>query len=95
MRRRSPVLCFNETNCDPDKLPFGANELNIVGFHPPIVQAPSRDSGKGGGLITYVSENVCTLNEYEPLDNLSNNSDPKEGEFLFIKIKSCKNFPKL
>ena len=88
------ILCFNETNCDPDKLPFGANELNIVGFHPPIVQAPSRDSGKGGGLITYVSENVCTLNEYEPLDNLSNNSDPKEGEFLFIKIKSCKKFSK-
>ena len=45
---------INETNCNPDKLPFGINELVIPGFHPPIVQASARAGGKGGGLITYI-----------------------------------------
>ena len=51
------VLCLNETNCDPKNLPFGGNELELEGFHAPILQAPARSSGKGGGLAIYIKKN--------------------------------------
>ena len=88
------IICFNETSCIPEKLPGGTDDLLIDGFHPPIVQAPARKSGRGGGLITYVNSDVCNVNEYEIVDQLSTNVDPEEGEFLFIKIINCKRLPK-
>ena len=44
------VLAFNETNCSVGKLANGIDDLIIEGFHPPIIQEPFRNSGKGGGL---------------------------------------------
>ena len=80
------VLCFNETNCLPEKLPFSGNELELEYFHPPIVQNPARDSGRGGGLIFYLNKNFCSANDFKVLSHLSDRSDPSKGEFLFIEI---------
>ena len=88
MYRKFDVLCFNETNCNPDNLPGGANDLIIEGFHPPIVQAPARKSDKGGGLITYISDTICNINDIDIIPNLCSNDNPKEGEFMFVRIKA-------
>ena len=82
------VICLNETNCNLEKLPNGLDDLCLEGFHTPIVQDPARASCKGGGLITYVHERVCPLDDIEKMDI---GIDPTvDGEFLFVKIKSCK-----
>ena len=59
------ILCFNETNCNVDKLLNGINDLLLEGFHPPILQNPTRKTNKGGGLATYINKNVCGIDEYE------------------------------
>ena len=41
------ILCFNETCCSIDCLPFGGNELELEPFYPPIMQSPSRQSNRG------------------------------------------------
>ena len=45
--KKFDALCFNETSCDPDNLPFGTNELKLEGFHDPVVQKPTRTSTRG------------------------------------------------
>ena len=84
------VLCFNETSCNPENLPGGANDLIIDGFHPPIVQTPARKNNCGGGLAIYISNDTCNPNDIEKIEELSTNNDYNEGEFLFVKIKACK-----
>ena len=81
------VLCFNETNCDPDNLPFGGNELELDFFHKPILQAPARSSGKGGGLAIYVNKKLAAPSDMDIKTFASCNSDPMQGEFLTIEIK--------
>ena len=83
------VLCFNETNCNLDKLPNGIDDLNIEGFHPPIIQAPARSSCRGGGLATYVNKRVCSAEECVKLDIVP--ETVTDGEFLFLKIVNCKS----
>ena len=87
------ILCFNETNCNTDKLANGLDDLLIEGFHPPIVQSPVRNTDRGGGLAIYVNKRVCSVDDIETID-LNFESPPTDGEFLFIKITSCKNFKK-
>lgn len=87
------VLCFNETNLTISKLPNGINDILIDGFHEPLVQDPTRKSGKGGGLAIYVNKRVCAP---EKLEITKLNLDPTEtsGEFQLLKIHNCKNFNK-
>ena len=81
------ILCFNETNCDPKNLPFGGNELELEHFHRPILQAPARLSGKGGGLAIYVNKSLAAFSDIDIKADISYNSDPLYGEFLTIEIK--------
>ena len=85
------VLCFNETNCSPDKLPFEGKELELKNFHPPIIQNPARASSRGGGLAIYLNKELCSVSDYKILTNLSQNSDPAKGEFLFVEIARKNN----
>ena len=85
------VLCFNETSCDPEKLPFGATELTLEGFHDPVLQKPCRDSTRGGGLAIYVNKNMCAETSIKTLNELSSADDPSLGEFLFVEIDMGKN----
>ena len=80
------VLCFNETNCSILKLPFGGRELELASFHPPIIQSPARNSSRGGGLVIYLNKKFCSINDYKILSSISSNSNPSQGEFLFIEI---------
>ena len=82
------VLCFNETNCDPQNFTFGVSELTLNGFHPPFIQTPARASNKGGGLAIYVNKNLTTEINCKVLSELSSNTDPNKGEFLFLEIKT-------
>ena len=84
------VLLFNETNCMAKKLPNGKNDLELVGFHEPIIQDPIRPSSKGGGLIIYVNKRVC---EEDSIKKITPYSEPDNtsGEFQFIKLLNCKN----
>ena len=91
--KKYDVLCFNETSCNTDRLPNGIDDLVIEGFHPPITQAPSRTSCRGGGLAIYVSVDVCSLDDIETIDIGSEQPSPN-GEFLFVKIKQCKKVKK-
>ena len=83
------VLCFNETNCNFDKLANGIDDLNIEGFHAPIIQAPTRKSCRGGGLATYVNKRVCSDQECIKLDIVPETI--VGGEFLFTKLTNCKS----
>ena len=85
------VLCFNETCCSVDTLPFGGTELELEGFYPPIIQRPSRTSGRGGGLCIYINTALCSDNDFRVLENLSDHSDPANGEFLFVEIDRKRN----
>ncbi len=84
------VLCLNETNCDISKLANGIDDLLVEGFNPPIFQAPARASCKGGGLMTYVNNNICSADDLEKIDLGLDVDGNTIGEFLFVKIKSCK-----
>ena len=86
------VICLNETNCNIDKFANGMDDLMIEGFHLPVFQAPARSTCRGGGLVTYVSKRVCAADDIEKLVNMPQPSP--DGEFLFIKIKQCKNINK-
>ena len=88
------IMCFNETNCNINKLANGLDDLMIEGFHPPIVQSPARSSNRGGGLAVYVNTRVCQNDEINVID-LNFESPPKDGEFLFVKISSCKGITKV
>ena len=83
------VLCFNETNCVAEKLPNGLSDLLIEGFHEPILQAPIRNSGRGGGLAIYINKKVCESEDIEKFDPNPDPSNPS-GEFQFVKINQCK-----
>ncbi len=87
------ILCFNETNSKIENFPNGIDDLIIDGFYEPIVQAPARKSGKGGGLAMYINKRVCEPNN---IDNFSANLDPEDasGEFQLVKIHNCKGFNK-
>ena len=87
------VLAFNETNCSVGKLANGIDDLIIEGFHPPIIQEPFRNSGKGGGLAIYVNVRVCALDEIEPID-LGEGFPSPDGEISLVKINHCKKFNK-
>lgn len=80
------ILCFNETCCSNESLPFGGDELLLEPFHPPSVQSPARASNRGGGLIIYVNKNLCFENDVKNMVPLSDNTDYQTGEFLFIEI---------
>ena len=87
------ILCLNETNCDPDKLPFGGSELELDNFYEPWIQKPARQSGKGGGLAIYVNKNFCARTEITFKSSLSDYSEWERGEFQTIEInmKNMKN----
>ena len=79
------ILCFNETNCNVANLPFQGNELALDGFHAPFLQAPTRDSNKGGGLAIYVNQRLA--NNDEIIVKSVANSCPSGGEFQALEIK--------
>ena len=80
------IICFNEINCIPENLPFSGTELHLDNFHPPIFQSPTRASGRGGGLAIYININFCLESDYRVLENLSDNSNVANGEYLFVEI---------
>ena len=82
------VICLNETNCVISKLPNGIDDILLDGFHSPIVQDPARPSGKGGGLVIYVHERVCSHDDIHPLILDINSS--VDGEFQFVRIENFK-----
>ena len=82
------VLCFNETNCNPENLPFKGDELLLENFHKPFTQSPARSSNRGGGLAIYVNKNLVSESNCKLMSNLSYNSDPQKGEFMFLEIKT-------
>ena len=88
------ILCFNETNCNLEKLPNGTTDLIIDGFYPPILQAPARKSCKGGGLATYIRKTICREDDFENFVP-KNMAEPSfDGEFMFTKITRCKGIQK-
>ena len=84
------VICLNESCCNLEKLLNGIDDLIIEGFHPPIHQAPARNSCKGGGLLTYVNKRVCNADDIESID--LQHKPSTDGEILCVKIKQCKKF---
>ena len=64
----------------------------LDGFHKPILKAPLRSSGKGGGLAIYVNTRVCA--DEENIKEFDPNPEPENscGEFQFVKILNCKNY---
>ena len=89
MYSKFDVLTFNETNCKVEKLPHGIHDLLLEDFHEPFLLPPSRTSGKGGGLATYVNKRVC---DFENIENFNPSPDPENtsGEFQFLKLHQCK-----
>ena len=86
------VLCFNETNCDVSKLANGLSDLTLEGFHPPVLKAPFRKSGRGGGLAVYVRNTVCCEDDIDILDlGLDEKTIDGDGEFLPLRIRNCKS----
>lgn len=83
------IICFNETNCDPDLLPNGINDITLDGFHMPSYKKPSRVSNRGGGLITYVNKRVCDEDDIKTLEfsNIITSESAPELEYLIIQIK--------
>ena len=80
------ILCFNETNCLTENLAFQGKELELEGFHPPFIQAPARESGRGGGLAIYVNRNLCDLSDIQVKIDLCSRDDANSGEFQVIEI---------
>ena len=66
----------------------------LDGFHKPILKAPLRSSGKGGGLAIYVNTRVCA--DEEKIKDFYPNPEPENscGECQFVKILNCKNYNK-
>ena len=82
------VLCFNETNCNPQNMPFNGNELFLDNFHKPFLQSPARLSNRGGGLAIYVNKSLTSETNCKILPEMSYNADPMKGEFMFLEIKT-------
>ena len=80
------VLCFNETNCDENCMPFRGKELEIDGFYPPLIQAPARDSNRGGGLAVYINKKLCELSDVNLKTDFCFHDNPKTGEFQVVEI---------
>ena len=80
------VLCFNETNCDATELPFKGKELELDGFHPPLIQAPARESNRGGGLAIYVNKKLCETNDVNLKIDLCSHDNSKTGEIQVVEI---------
>ncbi len=87
------MLCLNETNCCFDRLPNGIDDILLDGFHEPLIQAPIRKSGRGGGLVMYINKRVCEQSNIEYFQVKQDPSDTS-GEFQCIKIHNCKGFNK-
>lgn len=87
------VLCFNETLCSQEELPFAGKELELDAFYSPVIQSPARKSNLGGGLAIYINKNLCAESDFKILTALSDNTNYEKGEFLFIEIsrKNDKN----
>ena len=92
--QKHDVLLFNETNTVLGSLPNGISDLLLDGFHKPILKAPLRSSGKGGGLAIYVNTRVFA--DEENIKEFDPNPEPENscGEFQFVKILNCKNYNK-
>ncbi len=89
------IICFNETCCLLEKLANGVNDILLDGFYEPLLQAPARKSGKGGGLAVYINKRVCEPDNFENFTvNLNSEDTDRSGEFQFIKIHNCKGFNK-
>ena len=84
------IINLNETSCNIENFPNGLDHLLIEGFHPPFHQAPARASHRGGGLLTYINQRVCSADDIECI-SLDLQPD-LAGEILVTKIKSCKKF---
>ena len=80
------ILCFNETGCDPENCPFGITDLELDGFHPPILQKPCRSNRKGGGLAIYVNKHTCGPHDFKIKENLCQCDTPAKGEFLAVEL---------
>ena len=88
------VLMFNETNCDPDKLPNGADDLILEGFHPPKLSIPRRKSCKGGGLATYINTTVCDEDEIEVFEPRNVDLQSFDCELMFVRLNRHKKVNK-
>ena len=84
------VICFNETNCILDKLPNGIDDLQLEGFHAPILQEPVRKSGKGGGLAIFINKKVGGPENIEKFDVSSIDPANNNSELQLVKIHNCK-----
>ena len=84
------MLCFNECNLKLDQLPHGIPDIELDGFHEPILQPPIRSSGRGGGLAIYVNKRICEESDIDSEFNPNTEPDNFNGEFQFIKIKNFK-----
>ena len=84
------VLCFNECNLKLEQLPHGIPDIELNGFHKPILQSPIRSSGRGGGLAIYVNKRICEESDIDSEFNPNPEPENVNGEFQFIKIKSFK-----
>ena len=84
------MLCFNECNLKLDQLPHGIPDIELDGFHEPILQPPIRSSGRGGGLAIYVNKRICEESDIDSEFNPNPEPDNFNGEFQFIKIKNFK-----
>ena len=89
--KKCDVLCFNETSCNVEKLPHGITDILLEHFHAPVIKPPYRKSNKGGGLATYVNKSLCKEEDITPIDI---GQDSPDGEFMFVKIRNCKNTEK-
>ena len=88
------VIMLNETNCDPESLFGGVDALRLPGFHVPILQKPSRESNRGGGIAIYLNEHLCGSDNYSIINEISSNDNYSNGEFLFVKIATPMDFNK-
>jgi len=91
--KKFDVICFNETNCLLKDLPFGGIELQLDGFNPPLLQEPSRASGRGGGLAIYVNASLAAPSSVNLLTELCTNNETEHGEHQVAEItrKNQKN----
>ena len=88
------VLMFNETNCNPEKLPNGADDLILEGFHPPKFSIPRRKSCKGGGLATYINKSVCGEDEIEIFEPRNVDLQSFDCEIMFVRLNQHKGVNK-
>ena len=87
------VICLQETNIDPTSL-FSPHFYDLEGFHPPLLQRPARDSGKGGGLAIYVNKKSSEADAFDLIPEISDCTSTETGELQFLEIKTgnkCKN----